>query len=105
MIETIPAVSFHEAKIKIAEAYNRPIRDWEDFEPDEEKILSEIIFRETRSELFLLHIFRAQRGHFTLWTVKKILMKQKVSTYCLEGLKLQLVAKESIIMKKDCKNE
>ena len=28
MIETIPAISFCEAKMKIAEVYNRPVKDW-----------------------------------------------------------------------------
>lgn len=40
-------------KIKIAEAHNRPIRDWEDFEPDEEKILSELILEKLEVNLFL----------------------------------------------------
>ena len=64
MIETIPAFSFHESKIKIAEAYNRPIRDWEDFEPDEEKILSEVIFRETRSEFVFVTYFPSAKRPF-----------------------------------------
>lgn len=67
VIETIPAVRFHEAKIKIAEAYNRPVRDWEDFEPEEEKLLSELILKETGSEfVFVTHYPSAKRPFYAM---------------------------------------
>jgi len=49
-IDSIPAIRFREAKRKVSESYNRPIKDWEDFEPEEEKLLSELIYKETGSE-------------------------------------------------------
>ena len=67
IIETIPAISFHEAKIKIAEAHNRPVKDWEDFEPEEEKLLSEIIFKETGSEfVFVTHYPSVKRPFYAM---------------------------------------
>lgn len=42
-ISSIPALRFSEAKDMISEKYHRPITDPEDFEPEEEKLLSELI--------------------------------------------------------------
>jgi len=56
IIENIPAISFHEAKVKVAEHYNRTVKDWEDFETEEEKLLSELIYKERGSEfVFVTH--------------------------------------------------
>lgn len=67
MVETIPAIRFHEAKMKIAEAYNRPVSDWEDFEPEEEKLLSEIILKETGSEfVFVTHYPSVKRPFYAM---------------------------------------
>lgn len=37
----------------LSEAYHRPIKDWEDFEPEEEKLLYELIYKETGSEFII----------------------------------------------------
>lgn len=67
IIETIPAIRFHEAKNIIAEAYNRLVKDWEDFEPEEEKLLSEFIFQETGSEfVFVTHYPSAKRPFYAM---------------------------------------
>lgn len=67
VIDAIPAVRFREAKIKIAEAYNRMIKDWEDFEPEEEKLLSELIYKETGSEfVFVTHYPSAKRPFYAM---------------------------------------
>lgn len=67
MVETIPAISFCEAKMKIAEAYYRPVKDWEDFEPEEEKLLSELILKETGSEfVFVTHYPSIKRPFYVL---------------------------------------
>ena len=67
VIEEIPAVSFREAKVKIAETYDREIKDWEDFEPEEEKLLSELIFNETGSEfVFVTHYPSAKRPFYAM---------------------------------------
>lgn len=66
-IETIPAIRFHEAKVKIAETYNRSVKDWEDFEPEEEKLLSELILKETGSEfVFVTHYPSAKRPFYAM---------------------------------------
>lgn len=66
-IESIPAISFREAKIKVAEAYNREIKDWEDFEPEEEKLLYEIIYKETGSEfVFVTHYPSKKRPFYAM---------------------------------------
>lgn len=67
VIESIPAISFREAKEKIARAYERPIRDWEDLEPEEEKLLYELIFRETGSEfVFVTRYPSAKRPFYAM---------------------------------------
>lgn len=67
VIEYIPAISFHEAKIKVAEHYNRTVKDWEDFEPEEEKLLSELIYKETGSEfVFVTHYPSAKRPFYAM---------------------------------------
>lgn len=56
VIESIPAVRFREAKELIASEYGRQIRDYEDFEPEEEKLLCEAIQKRTGSEfVFVTH--------------------------------------------------
>ena len=66
-IEAIPALHFRDAKEKISEAYHRPVKDWEDFEPEEEKLLSELIFKETRSEfVFVTHYPSSKRPFYTM---------------------------------------
>lgn len=67
VIETIPAVRFREAKQKISEAYHRPVSDWEDFEPEEEKLLSELILKETGSEfVFVTHYPSIKRPFYAM---------------------------------------
>ena len=67
VIEVIPTISFREAKIRIAEAYNRRIEDEEDFEPEEEKLLSELVFKETASEfVFVTRYPSAKRPFYTM---------------------------------------
>ena len=66
-IEVIPAIRFHEAKVKIAEAYHRTVKDWEDFEPEEEKLLSELVWKETGSEfVFVTHYPTAKRPFYAM---------------------------------------
>ena len=67
VIETIPAIPFRNAKQKVAEAYHRPVKDWEDFEPEEEKLLYELIYRETGSEfVFVTHYPSAKRPFYAM---------------------------------------
>ena len=65
--EAIPSIRFREAKRMISEAYKRPVTDWEDFEPEEEKLLSELIFKETGSEfVFVTHYPSAKRPFYAM---------------------------------------
>ncbi|MBQ8625907.1 MAG: aspartate--tRNA(Asn) ligase [Agathobacter sp.] len=67
VIEQIPALRFREAKEMIANAYNRPILDWEDFQPEEEKLLYELIFKETGSEfVFVTHYPSVKRPFYAM---------------------------------------
>lgn len=67
VIESIPAVRFKEAKEMISKAYKRPILDWEDFEPEEEKLLYELILKETGSEfVFVTHYPSAKRPFYAM---------------------------------------
>lgn len=52
----IPAIKFNEAKELISKEYKREIKDFDDFEPEEEKLLSKIIEKKTGSEfVFVTH--------------------------------------------------
>ncbi len=54
--EEVPQIKFREAKRWIGEAYHREITDLLDFEPEEERLLSELVRNETGSELvFVTH--------------------------------------------------
>ena len=56
VIETIPQIKFREAKEFIAKEYHREIKDYEDFEPEEEKLLCELMKQKTGSEfVFVTH--------------------------------------------------
>lgn len=66
-IESIPTISFREAKVKVAKAYEREVKDWEDFEPEEEKLLYEIIYKETGSEfVFVTHYPSKKRPFYAM---------------------------------------
>lgn len=63
----IPSIKFMDAKELISKKYNRSIKDYEDFEPEEEKFLSEIIKKETGSEfVFVTHYPTAKRPFYAM---------------------------------------
>ena len=67
VIEKIPRVRFAEAKEMVAKAYNREIKDYEDFEPEEEKLLSELIKKRTGSEfVFVTHYPSKKRPFYAM---------------------------------------
>lgn len=66
-ITEIPAVKFSEAKEMVAAAYHREIRDYEDFEPEEEKLLCELIRKQTGSEfVFVTHYPSTKRPFYAM---------------------------------------
>lgn len=66
-VSAIPSIKFMEAKVLISEKYKRPIKDFEDFEPEEEKLLSEIIKKEANSEfVFVTHYPAAKRPFYAM---------------------------------------
>jgi nondiscriminating aspartyl-tRNA synthetase len=64
VVDDIPAVSFMEAKEMISSTYKREITDYEDFEPEEEKLLYEIIKKETGSELVFVTGYKSSKRPF-----------------------------------------
>lgn len=63
----IPAIKFIEAKELVSKTYNRPIKDFGDFEPEEERFLSEIIKRKTGSDfVFVTHYPTVKRPFYAM---------------------------------------
>lgn len=70
VVESIPTIRFRDAKVKISETYHRPVTDWEDFEPEEEKLLYDLIYKETGSEfVFVTHYPCAKRPFYAMESV------------------------------------
>lgn len=66
-IKQIPVIRFHEAKQAVSEVYHREITDWNDFEPEEEKLLSEWIKKQTGSDfVFVTHYPSKKRPFYAM---------------------------------------
>lgn len=66
-VAEIPRIRFNEAKELVATTYNREIKDLEDFEPEEEKLLCEIIKKKTGSEfVFVTHYPTKKRPFYAM---------------------------------------
>lgn len=66
-ITEIPAVKFVEAKEMVSVEYGREIKDFEDFEPEEEKLLCELIRKRTGSEfVFVTHYPSKKRPFYVM---------------------------------------
>lgn len=67
VISGIPSIKFMEAKELIAKEYTRAIKDYDDFEPEEEKLLSEIIKKRTNSDfVFVTHYPTKKRPFYAM---------------------------------------
>ena len=66
-ITEIPAIKFSEAKEMVAKAYHREFKESHDFEPEEEKLLCELIKKQTGSEfVFVTHYPSAKRPFYAM---------------------------------------
>lgn len=66
-INGIPVIKFIEAKELISREFKREIKDFEDFEPEEEKLLSELIMKETGCEfVFVTHYPTKKRPFYAM---------------------------------------
>ena len=66
-ITEIPAIKFSEAKELVAKAYHREFKESHDFEPEEEKLLCELIKKQTGSEfVFVTHYPSAKRPFYAM---------------------------------------
>jgi len=66
-ISNIPHIPFHEVKELIKTEYNRPYRDQDDLEPEEERLIGKYFFEKFDSEfVFITHYPTAKRPFYTL---------------------------------------
>lgn len=66
-IKEIPEIRFSEAKERIARTYRREIHDWDDFEPEEEKLLCRLVQEETGSDfVFVTHYPTKKRPFYAM---------------------------------------
>lgn len=66
-VEVIPIIKFMEAKEMVAKEYSREIKDYEDFEPEEEKLLCELVKKQTGSEfVFVTHYPSKKRPFYAM---------------------------------------
>ncbi|BCJ99863.1 aspartate--tRNA(Asn) ligase [Anaerocolumna chitinilytica] len=67
VVEEIPAISFQEAKEWIQKEFNREIADFYDFEPEEERLLCQLVKEKTGSEfIFVTHYPTAKRPFYAM---------------------------------------
>ncbi len=66
-VREIPTVRFSEAKQLVAREYHRMIRDMNDFEPEEEKLLCDLMHKKTGSEfVFVTHYPSKKRPFYAM---------------------------------------
>ena len=64
VINEIPVVKFIEAKELVAKEYHRKINDYDDFEPEEEKLLCRWIKKETGSDFVFVTCYPSKKRPF-----------------------------------------
>lgn len=63
-VSDIPTIRFNDAKEMVAKAYSREITDFEDFEPEEEKLLCELIKKQANSDFVFVTHYRSSKRPF-----------------------------------------
>jgi nondiscriminating aspartyl-tRNA synthetase len=64
---SIPSIRFREAKELISQEYHREIKDYDDFEPEEERLIYEIVKKKTGSEfVFITHYPNKKRPFYAM---------------------------------------
>lgn len=63
-ISEIPVIPFKEAKKLVADTCNRPVKDREDLEPEEERLLCELLQKETSSEFVFVSRYPSAKRPF-----------------------------------------
>lgn len=67
VIKSIPSITFHEAKDWIKKEYGREIKDYYDFEPEEEKLLCQLVKDNNGSEfVFVTYYPTAKRPFYAM---------------------------------------
>ena len=67
VITEIPAIAFTEAKEMVAKTYQRDITDFEDFEPEEERLLCDIMQKQTGCDfVFVTHYKSSKRPFYAM---------------------------------------
>lgn len=67
IIETIPAITFHQAKDWIKQEFGRKIDDYYDFEPEEERLLCRLVKEHSGSDfVFVTHYPTAKRPFYAM---------------------------------------
>lgn len=79
--DAIPEIRYRDAKEVIAREYCRTIKDYEDFEPEEEKLLCEYMQKKTGSEFVFVTHYPSKKDLFMQWKAGKIHQKQKALIY------------------------
>ena len=70
-VTNIPSLKFIEAKELIAKEYHREIKDYEDFEPEEEKLLYQLVKKKYGSEfVFVTHYPSKKRPFYAMESVE-----------------------------------
>ncbi|WP_458862765.1 aspartate--tRNA(Asn) ligase [Acidaminobacterium chupaoyuni] len=64
VIGEIPCIKFEEAKQLVSQTFRRPITDFEDFEPEEEKLLCQLIKRRENSDFVFVTHYRSSKRPF-----------------------------------------
>lgn len=63
-ITQIPAIEFDEAKELVSKTYKRKITDFEDFEPEEEKLICDIVKKQENSDFVFITHYKSSKRPF-----------------------------------------